>query len=121
SDVIHFFDGSVLHGSLKSIDETHGVSWEHDAARKLIQIKPTNLDTIQLKDPQPASTNFKASCSFRFRNGDEVSGNLVSLDANQLALNTWFGSDFKIPRDSVRSIAFGTRAVIYEGPRGLDG
>src|SRR5947207_14856373 len=40
SDILRFLDGSVLHGSLKLIDENHGVSWEHDAARKLTQIKP---------------------------------------------------------------------------------
>jgi len=121
SDVLHFLDGSVLHGNLKSMDEANGVSLEHDGANKLITLKPENLDTLQLKNPQPASTNFKSSCSFRFRNGDEISGNLTALDAQQFSLDTWFGSGFKIPRDAVQSVAFGTRSIIFEGPRGLDG
>ena len=50
SDILNFLDGSVLHGSLKSIDESRGVTWEHAAARKPFQLKPANLDSIQFKD-----------------------------------------------------------------------
>jgi hypothetical protein len=121
SDALHFLDGSVLHGTLKSIEANKFLTWNHDAAHAPIQFKPDNLDRIDFKNVRSASTNLKTSCSFRFRNGDEVSGNLISLDANHVALDTWFGNNFKAPRDTLRSIAFGTRAIIYEGPRGLEG
>ncbi len=121
SDVLNFLDGSVLHGSLKSIDESRGVTWEHDAARKPFQLKPANLDSIQFKDAQPVATDFKSSARFYFRNGDEISGSLTALDSREFGLNSWFGSDFKIPREAVRSVAFGVRAAIYEGPRDSDG
>ena len=59
----------------------------------------------------------------RFHNGDEVLGNLISLDEQRVQFSTWFNGQLSAPRDGLQSLAFlspGFR-ILYEGPTTIEG
>ena len=122
-DLLHFFDGSALHGSLKGIDRQNGIQWQHPFADAPIQFFPTNIDEIRLRGAKLDVADSKVSCRFRFADGDEVYGNLRSLDTNAVTMDTRFGKDLRVPRSMMDSITFlsKTFTVLYEGPTNVLG
>lgn len=121
--LLQFLDGSRLHGRLRSADPASGVSWEHPEAKALIGFAPTNLAWIRFERVAELELRRKPTCRFLFHNGDEVFGNLISLDGDRLDLETWFGDKLQTARQSLRSIVFLAKgySIIYEGPTSLDG
>ena len=123
-DVFQFLDGSRLHGSLQMIDPA-GIRWKHPAAAAPIQFLPLSAHLIRFAQtaPAPAQSSAHHTCRFRFVNGDELTGNLVSLDATHIELETWFAGKLRAPRAGVQSLAFLARgfATLYDGPNGVEG
>ena len=122
-DSLHFLDGSVLLGTLHSIDPQHEVRWRHPSAKQLLEFTFTNLHQVHFGQERPATTNGPATCRFRFANGDEVLGELITLDAETLELETWFAGRLRAPRHALRAVAImaGGHATLYEGPMSADG
>lgn len=124
-DVFQFLDGSTLHGALEAIDPVKGVRWKHPASATAIEFLPRNAHQIRLAQaiPPPAEASAHHTCRFRFVNGDEMTGNLVSLDAQHIELETWFAGRLRAPRAGVQSLAFVAKglAMLYDGPDGLNG
>lgn len=123
SHVLQFLDGALLHGRLQSMDTNRGIQWEHPAAKNIINFRPSGIASIKFENAQRVSSQAKPTCWFQFRNGDEVFGNIKSLDAERLRLETWFGGDLEAPRRALQSITFYPKgfAILYEGPSGPDG
>ncbi len=121
--LLEFFDGAALHGRLQSMNPDRGVGWEHPEALKQIDFRPVNIASIQFDDVKSITTTVKPTCRFRFRNGDELYGNLASIGEETIELETWFGGSLKAPRDSLRSVEFFWKgfSVQYEGPTGTNG
>ncbi len=122
-EVLELLDGSLLHGRLRAIDSSKGLTWEHPEAKQPFDFKPENLAWVRF----PRATALTAptsqtTCQFRFANGDEFFGNLIALNETELELETWFGGRFKTPRASLRSIRFFPKGVatVYEGPTGIE-
>ncbi len=124
-DVFQFLDGSTLHGALEGIDPVKGIRWKHPASAAPIGFLPRNAHQIRLAQaaPPPAQASANHTCRFRFLNGDELTGNLVSLDAQHIELETWFAGKLRAPRAGVQSLAFLAKgfATLYEGPNDLAG
>ncbi len=124
-DVFQLLDGSTLHGALEMIDPAKGIRWKHPASANAIEFLPRNAHQIRLAQaaPPPPQASANHSCRFRFVNGDEMTGNLVSLDAEHIELETWFAGRLRAPRAGVQSLAFVAKgfAMLYDGPDGLDG
>lgn len=123
-EFLELLDGSTLHGQLGSIEAGKGLSWIYPDAKQPIGLTPENLAAIRF--PVGANTavpDSESTCQFRFVNGDEFFGNLLSLNETELELQTWFGGKFKTSRDMVRSIRFQPKGAnpIYEGPTGSEG
>lgn len=122
-DLIQFFDGSLLHGRLRSMSTVSGVRWEHPEARRPIDFTPTNIAWIRFEESEPILARTRPGCRIRFANGDEVLGNLLALDAQHVELETWFGDRLLARRSALQSLRFlsGNFALLYDGPTGLDG
>jgi hypothetical protein len=123
ADFLQFFDGSFLHGRLAAIDIKGGVCWEHPVAKKPIAFRPENIENIRFEGTGFDMSHFRPTCRFRFQNGDELYGNLVSLDPESVSIQTWFGGPWKTPRGALQAITFLPKnfSILYEGPTGLDG
>jgi hypothetical protein len=124
-DVFQLLDGSTLHGSLAGIDPEKGIRWKHPAAATPLEFLSRNAHQIRFAQaaPPPALSAAQQTCRFRFVNGDELTGNLLALDATHIELETWFAGKVRAPRAGVQSLAFLARgfATLYDGPDNLDG
>ena len=124
-DVFQLLDGSTLHGALEAIDPARGIRWKHPATVAPIEFLPRNAHQIRFAQtaPPPPQSSAPHTCRFRFVNGDELTGNLVSLDAQHIELETWFAGKLRAPRAGVQSLAFLAKglATIYDGPDGVAG
>ncbi|MBI3876850.1 MAG: hypothetical protein HY300_13015 [Verrucomicrobia bacterium] len=120
---LEFLDGSLLLGSLQSIDPQNGVRWKHVGAKSPLEFVATNLHQIRFNAVRTFATNAVATCRLRFSNGDDVSGELVALDENSVEINTWFAGTLRAPRNALASIAVtgAGNSVIYEGPENVAG
>lgn len=122
-DTLAFFDGAKLRGKLLSIDPKSGVTWSHPEAQQPIQFKPRNIHEIRFNPLRTQTTNVQATCLARFANGDELHGNLLSLDEKTAELETWFAGRVKTDRDAVSSLSFisGGPSTVFRGPAGPEG
>ena len=59
-----------------------------------------SFSRIHLGAQSPPPTTSPNFCYVRLTNGDELSGNLKSLDERQLVLETWFAGPLTLPRRS---------------------
>ncbi|MFN7138179.1 MAG: hypothetical protein ACK4UN_02450 [Limisphaerales bacterium] len=120
-EILEFSDGSILHGNLKGIDKTRGVTWEHPDALEPIEFRPGKLQQIRFhKNVSPSG---QMPCRIAFRNGDELYGELLSLDENGAKVNTRFGKNLQVKRSALESVTFLAKhfSVLYEGPVGTEG
>lgn len=121
--LLQFLDGSLLHGALTSVESERGIRWEHPEAKQPIDFRPANLSSIHFDKVLSDMTRSPYKCRFRFKNGDELFGNLLSLDGESVELESWLGARLKTPRAAVDSISFLSKGytVLYEGPSSLEG
>ncbi len=120
-DLLQFVDGSAMHGELRGMDAGHGLHWQHRDARYPIDLRPTDVDFIRFV--HATSMNLAPTCHIRFANGDDLFGSLISLDADDLEFNTWFGGTLKIARSSIEAVTFLSKnySILYEGPSDATG
>ncbi len=121
--LLQFLDGSLLHGHLDGIETEKGVTWHFRAAKQPLVFLPTNLSSIRFEQSESAGSTFQPSCRFHFQNGDEIIGNLVSLEKDKATIESWFGGKLSAPRSSIEAILFSAKGykLIYEGPSGTEG
>ena len=120
---ILFRNGDLLTGQLESISPTNGLRWRHTDAAAAIEFQPAALAEIHLGAQSPPPANSPNFCFVRLTNGDELSGNLKSLDEQQLVLETWFAGTLTVPRPRVASVrpAGPTPRAVFAGPDGIEG
>jgi len=115
-EVLQFLDGSVLHGTLQSVDASRGLRWRHPDAKAPFDLMPAHLDFVRF--PQARAQALTPACHIRFAGGDDLFGSLVSLDEQTMQFSTWFGGTMKIPRAAIQTITFLPKnySIVYEGP-----
>ncbi|NDE99895.1 MAG: hypothetical protein EB034_16725 [Verrucomicrobia bacterium] len=119
---LSFLDGSFLRGELVSV-QGGALVWRHANARQPIEFSTTNLNQVQLPARLSATaTNATPLCRLRLAGGDELEGQLMSLDAETFELETWFAGRLRGQRAGLASLTFfGTnQGSLYEGPRAAD-
>lgn len=123
SDLLQFTDGSGFHGKLLSIRPSEGIGWERPDANAPLHFRATNVAWIRFEKPKIVTAADKPTCRFRFANGDEVFGDLTSIDENRLEMSTWFGGHLATTRQALQSIAILSKgySVVYEGPTSPEG
>jgi hypothetical protein len=115
-------NGDVLAGSLQGI-QSNVVTWKHPDAAAPVQLKVPAISELQVKAESKTHNDSTNACLVRLTNDDQLEGVLLSLDASQIALKTWYAGELRFPRSLVQSIqpTGPSRSTIYEGPTGLEG
>jgi len=120
---ILFRNGDLLTGQLESITPTNGLRWRHGDAPAAIEFQPQAIAEVSLGATSPPAPTSPSYCFVRLTNGDELPGNLKSLDEQQVVLETWFAGTLTLPRAKVAALrpAGPSPRAIFAGPDGLDG
>ncbi len=123
ASILRFFNGDALHGELHSIDGQKTVRWAHAEARGVIDFSPATIARIELNPTLVPGRKQRGHCLVRLTNGDELLGDLTSLDREALLLETWYAGPMTIPRQRVQSVVplLDRPGSVYEGPTGLKG
>lgn len=120
--LIQLFDGTSLHGDLTGISTQQGVTWAFPASQSPLIFKPDNISGIRFETSQANARAGKPTCRFRFHNGDELFGDLVSISGETATIASSFGGELKSGTRAFSSLQFSSRGfkVLYEGPNGPD-
>ena len=120
-DTLAFFNKDQLHGTLQSID-ANGLRWQSPDAHDPIVFRTTNIAVVKLDSHKQANPG-KSAQKIGLTNGDELPGNILSLDDKNLVLDTWYAGRITISRAMLRHIVpiSGINSAIYEGPTGMEG
>lgn len=118
-----FRNGDLLTGQLESITTATGLRWRHTDAAATIEFQPAALAEIHLGAQSAPPANSPNFCFVRLTNGDELAGNIKSLDEQQVVLETWFAGTLTLPRARVASVrpAGPTPRAVFAGPDGMEG
>ena len=120
---LQLVDGSVLRGGLSAASTKDGLAWTHPASSAPLRFKPEAVGLLRFLQASGQPTNFNPGTRIRFKNGDEILGNLKSMENGKVAIETWFGGVLTAAETGVEAIGFSTRGfrVLYEGPTSMDG
>ena len=123
SDSVELLNGDVLHGTFLSIDTKNGARWQHPAVKQVMEMNAASIAKIRLERPKSTNASPRQTCSVRLTNGDELLGELISLDEEKLILETWYAGTLTLPRKMVSSLSPGLARVsnVFEGPTGIEG
>ena len=118
-----FRNGDALPGSVVTLVPGEELRWAHPDTVKPIVFRTQNLAQITNRVTKQVKEQGDRPCFVQFTNMDSMSGDLVSLDATNLVLRTWYSGELAVPRNRVRLIRpipthFKT---LFTGPRGMDG
>ena len=118
-----FRNGDLLTGRLEGVTATNTVHWRHGDAPGRIEFRGEALAEILLGAPPGPAATSPDYCFIRLTNGDELPGNLKSLDAKEIVLETWYAGTLTLPRSRVAALrpAGPSPRTIFAGPDGLDG
>jgi hypothetical protein len=121
--LLQMFDGSALHGYLAEISPGRGIAWAIPASKEPIVLRPDNISGIRFEDIAPPASTNRPTCRFRFQNGDEILGDLISIDGEHATIRSWVGGELTAPTYVFAAMQFSARGfkVLYEGPNGEDG
>jgi hypothetical protein len=122
-DLIRFRSGDSLYGKLRAFDATNGLRWIHPDAVAPIAFKPGNVVEVQLAEKSAAAVSASNTCLIRLGNQDEITGGLVSFDAEKMIVETSQAGRLTLPRKTVQFIQPRPAPAppIFEGPTGLEG
>jgi hypothetical protein len=123
-DAILFKNGDLLFGKLQGVDQETGIRWTRSDA-----LEPFLFDRAQVTQVDFAAGKRREStpstnmCYVVLQNGDQLSGDLLGYDGQNVALDTWFGGRMEIPKASVALIVpLGIpKPTLFAGPTGVQG
>lgn len=121
-DVIEFINGDKLHGTLLSVKPSdYGLRWEHASADEPIEFTLESISTVELGGKKESQQN-RNNLRVKLTNSDVLTGELVALDNEQLALDTWYAGRMGIKRPMVKTLNpnVSSSTTVYEGPTDID-
>lgn len=122
-DRLELLNGDVLHGTFISLDSKSGARWQHPLVKQVMELNPAGIGRIKLDRPKSTNAAPRQTCAARLTNGDELVGELVTLDDDKLILETWYAGTLTLPRKMVQSLSPGLSRLssVFEGPTGPEG
>lgn len=121
SDVMEFTNKDKIHGNLAGIAAGQfGVKWESETFEKATAFAMAKISKIQL-GKRAGAPDQAPSAVVRLTNDDEIRGQIASLDANGLVLNTPFAGKMTVARKMLKSVRpnQSVGSSIFEGPTDL--
>jgi hypothetical protein len=117
-----FRNGDALAGTLVAI-RSDTVTWKHPDAKAPIELNVPALAELQVKAESRTHSESTNACVVRLTNDDQLEGELVSIDAAQVTLKTWYAGELKFPRNLLQTITptGPSRSTIFEGPSSMEG
>ena len=99
--VLLFKNGDKLHGTMQRFDEEGSIYWAHPDIVEPIRIKSGNVNGVFLGQRSVAQ---HGGTYVVLTNSDTLYGKIVSLDHDELVLETWYGGVMTIKRPMISSI-----------------
>lgn len=122
-DSLEFLNGDRLKGTLVSIGTgDFALNWRHAAVEQSIAFSIEGVAQVQL-GKRSGQGRRDHSAAVHLTNGDRLDGEIFSLNADTLVLDTWYSGRITIPRPMVQTIRpnMAAAGVAYEGPTGIEG
>ncbi len=103
-DLIRFENGDVIHGKFAGFaDEESRLIWKRADLENPIRFQLDNVSQIILNEARNLGLGEKSSY-LTLVNGDRIPGEIISLTASELTINSPVVGDLKIPRKHVQSL-----------------
>ncbi len=102
-DALVFRNGDRLRGSLVATNDTGQVRWRTGGSASFVEFSPGNIASLLFT---PRVARLPGSVVARFRNGDWLSGTFLTLDREQVVLNTAEAGQLSIPRHFAKALYF---------------
>ena len=117
ADSLTLLNGDRLQGRLVGVDGSGVVTWQHKAMLEPLHCSLAALDKVDLLPRKSEGIQHHRQL-VRLINGDRLSGDVVTLDATQLVLRTWYAGTLNIARPRLAALTPGVEQshVLYEGP-----
>ncbi len=117
ADVLTLLNGDRLHGRLVGVDDRGVLTWQHQALLDPLRCPLTALDKVDLL-PRPVAGVQHQQQLVRLVNGDRLCGDVVTLDATQLVLRTWYAGALTIARSRLAALTPTAEPLgaLYDGP-----
>ena len=119
ADELRLENGDQLHGTLLGIKggAEGRLIWKHERAAVPVEFTLAGMGAVDLGERAKAGARVHRG-SLRLTNGDVLAGDLVSLDDQNLVLDTWYAGKLTVPRPLVRQMEPWTalNATLYSGP-----
>ncbi len=113
-------NSDALGGRLLALVPGGSLRWETDKAVAPLIFPASSPLKIHLEAEEPG-LHRPAQAIVQLRNGDEIPGNLRSLDGKSLLLGTEFSGDLTLARRHLRQVEFfQPDSLHYLGPEGVD-
>ncbi|MCX7006691.1 MAG: hypothetical protein NTY53_05485 [Kiritimatiellaeota bacterium] len=116
-DSLTLLNGDRLQGRLVGVDGSGVLTWQHKAMLEPLRCSTVALDKVELL-PRKAEGSRQQQHIVRLVNGDRLCGDVVTLDATQLVLRTWYAGTLNIAHSRLAALSpsAAPTGVLYEGP-----
>lgn len=117
-DTLVFKNGDLLYGTLEHIEPNAVVRWRHPNVAGLIEFAPESVARIDFGFRVQPPFERKSVCRIRLVGQDEIEGNLLSCNAQEVVLESLYAGRIVVPRSMVRVIIPKPNEPppVYEGP-----
>lgn len=113
ADLVKLASGGTLSGDVMAIKRDGSLVMAVPMAKKPLHIRSSHTKHISFLSNQSAFHDHDAL--FTLVNGDRLSGDLISIDADHVIAKTSFSEQLEIPRQTIHSIktSIRPRALVY--------
>jgi hypothetical protein len=104
-DVLVFRNGDRLKGHLESVSGDQKLRWRVGESNKAVDFAQTRILGVR-RDAAQSPSRKRIDCVARFRNGDWLAGQFLTLDKDTLVLNTEDAGQVTVGRAHLRTLYF---------------
>jgi hypothetical protein len=122
-DVLQLDNGDVVKGRVLQYEAGSGILIRHPVLQQDIEFRSANVTEIEFAkstEPQPSAS---INAEVRMHSGDVWLGQLITMDAQNLSLDTAYAGKVTLSRPTIREIFFrqSGSGSFYFGPTSLSG